>query len=130
MVQVAVLIRIIRVSVLTVRETAFALVLPLAKGPVTFELVLLEDIGRDELGVDGVLGEHDEGVEQQFSLIFVEFLVVVEGDVEFLEDGDGLQEEGDVEFGEEDARQADVCFVLLVASHYAGVLPVELADEV
>lgn len=99
-------------------------------GPVAFEFIFFEDVGRDDLRVDRLLVEHNEGVHVQFGLVFVKLFTVMEGSVELLKDGNGLEEEGDVKFGEVDTWKGLALLDLLVLPDYGGVLGVELTDEV
>lgn len=54
----------------------------------------------------------------------------MEGSVELLKNGDGLEEEGDVKFGEVDTWKGLALLDLLVLPDYGGVLSVEFTDEV
>lgn len=54
----------------------------------------------------------------------------MEGSVELLKNGDGLEEEGDVKFGEVDTWKGWALLDLLVLPDYGGVLSVEFTDEV
>ena len=66
-----------------------------------------------------------------FPLRFVQLFVVMEGNIELLQQGEGLQPEGDVKFSQENSFESVLLqFFAFVFFHDEGVLVVQLADEI
>ena len=111
--------------IITALELIVVVLSPLsfAIWPVTFELVPFEGVSGHELTIYRIFTQHNKRILQPL-LIFVEFFVVMEGNIQLLEQRERFKQEGNVYFGEVYPGNGNsICF-LAVPGHDCTVLAV------